>query len=163
MQDDPSALRFEDPGIKALFTQDARWQSWIDVEVALARAEAELGMIPADAARVIAEHGQLSLLDQGRIQEGLLRTGHPLVPLIWEFSRVVGEEAGGYVHWPLTEVTGEVNGRRICLSAWMCEKSCESDIRLSEHKDFRWLEMSEMSELKSGPLDKEIVKFLSKI
>lgn len=102
MQDDPSAMRFEDPGIKTLFTQDARWQSWIDVEVALAQAEAELGMIPVDAARVIAEHGQLALLDRERIAQGLLRTGHPLVPLIWEFSRVVGEEAGGYVHWGAT-------------------------------------------------------------
>lgn len=102
MQDDPTALRFTDPGIKPLFTQSARWQAWLDVEVALARAEAELGMIPAEAAEQIAAKGDLSLLDEANIRAGLVRTGHPLVPLVWEFSRVVGESAGGYVHWGAT-------------------------------------------------------------
>ena len=102
MQEDPTALRFTDPGIKALFTQSARWQAWLDVEGALARAEAELGMIPADAAEQIAAKGDLNLLDEANIQAGLVRTGHPLVPLVWEFSRVVGEPAGGYVHWGAT-------------------------------------------------------------
>ena len=32
--------RIPDSGIRDLFTRDARWQSWLDVEVALARAEA---------------------------------------------------------------------------------------------------------------------------
>ena len=112
MQEDPTALRIVDPGLRGLFTQDARWQSWLDVEVALARAEAELGIIPADAAEQIAARGHLSLLDKDRIHEGLVRTGHPLVPLVWEFSRVVGDEAGGYVHWGATTQnivdTGEV-------------------------------------------------------
>ena len=30
---EPSSLRIQDPGIRVLFTQDSRWQSWLDVEV----------------------------------------------------------------------------------------------------------------------------------
>lgn len=91
-----------DPGVRELFALETRWQAWLDVEVALARAEAELGMVPPAAAEVIAEKARLPLFDRERIAEGLARTGHSLVPLIWELSRVCGEAAGGYVHWGAT-------------------------------------------------------------
>ena len=99
---EPSSLRIADPGIRALFTQESRWQSWLDVEAALAVAEADLGMIPAGAAQVIVEKAQLGNLDQQAIHDGLVRTAHPLVPLVWELARVCGDEAGGYVHWGAT-------------------------------------------------------------
>jgi 3-carboxy-cis,cis-muconate cycloisomerase len=102
MQEQPSALRVPDPGIRALFTEAARLQAWLDVEAALAQAEAELGVIPAGAAEVIAGKAHLELLDRDAMREGLRRTGHQLVPLVWEFSRVCGEDAGGYVHWGAT-------------------------------------------------------------
>ena len=44
MRDDlPTAARVSDPGIRALYRLENRWQAWLDVEVALARAQAELG------------------------------------------------------------------------------------------------------------------------
>ena len=42
------------------------------------------------------------LLDRARIDEGFARTGHTIVPLVWELSRVVGEPHGGWVHWGAT-------------------------------------------------------------
>ena len=102
MQQRPSAARVPDPGIRALFTREARWQAWLDVEAALARAEAELDMIPADAAVEIANHCRLDLLDMGKIEASLAVTSHPLVPLIWELDRILGESTGGYVHWGAT-------------------------------------------------------------
>ena len=102
MQHRPTAARVPDPGIRALFTREARWQAWLDVEAALARAEADLGMIPADAAVEIARHCRLELLDIDRIEETLAVTAHPLVPLIWELDRILDDEIGGYVHWGAT-------------------------------------------------------------
>ena len=106
MQNRPTAARVPDPGIRELFTREARWQAWLDVEAALARAEGELGMIPADAAVEIANHCRLELLDVDRIEAGLAVTAHSLVPLIWELDRVldeqVGSDVGGYVHWGAT-------------------------------------------------------------
>jgi adenylosuccinate lyase len=101
MQAEPTSLSVPDPGIRELFSQQSRWQAWLEVEAALARAEAELGVIPEGAAREIAAKAHLALLDRGRIEEGLKRTGHTLVPLIWELSRVCGD-AGKYVHWGAT-------------------------------------------------------------
>src|SRR6185295_17191686 len=39
---------------------------------------------------------------RARIDEGFRRTGHTLVPLVWELGRVVGEPHGGWVHWGAT-------------------------------------------------------------
>jgi adenylosuccinate lyase len=102
MKDAATAFRVPDAGIKDLFSQDSRWQAWLDVEVALARAEAELGMIPEAAAASIAGVARLELLDRARIEEGLARTGHPLVPVVWELSRICPGDAGRYVHWGAT-------------------------------------------------------------
>src|SRR3982750_1332375 len=98
----PTATRVSDPGIRALYKQENRWQAWLDVEVALARAQAELGIIPKEAAEAIAGAARFELLDRARIDEGFARTGHTIVPLVWELARVVGEPHGGWVHWGAT-------------------------------------------------------------
>src|SRR5712691_3761269 len=98
----PTAARVSDPGIRALYRQENRWQAWLDVEAALAKAQAELGIIPEEAAAAIAAAARYDLLDRARIDEGFARTGHTIVPLVWELSRVVGEPHGGWVHWGAT-------------------------------------------------------------
>jgi 3-carboxy-cis,cis-muconate cycloisomerase len=112
MQQPVVAPRIPNLGIRALFARDARWQSWLDVEAALAQAEADLGMIPREAADEIARKARLELLDVPRIEEGLRVTEHQLVPLIWELDRVCDGDAGGYVHWGATTQnitqTGEI-------------------------------------------------------
>ena len=102
MKQQPTALRMTDPGIRELFSEDQVWQSWLDVEAALAQAQADLDVIPSDAADEITSKAHLELLDRAAIEEGLARTGHPLVPLIWELDRICDGDAGGYVHWGAT-------------------------------------------------------------
>jgi len=98
----PTAARVADPGIRALYQLENRWQAWLDVEAALAKAQAELGIIPPEAADAIARAARLQSLDRARIDEGFARTGHTIVPLVWELSRIVGEPHGGWVHWGAT-------------------------------------------------------------
>jgi 3-carboxy-cis,cis-muconate cycloisomerase len=102
MQEQPTSLRLPEPGIRALFTEAARLQSWLDVEAALAEAEAELGVIPQAAAAEISRKARLELLSMDAIRAGLQRTGHQLVPLVWELSRICEGDAGGSVHWGAT-------------------------------------------------------------
>jgi 3-carboxy-cis,cis-muconate cycloisomerase len=98
----PTAARITDPGVRALYSLENRWQAWLDVEAALAKAQSELGIIPRPAADAIGRAARLALLDRGRIDEGFARTGHTIVPLVWELSRVTGEPYGGWVHWGAT-------------------------------------------------------------
>jgi len=98
----PTAARVSDPGIRALYRLENRWQAWLDVEAALAKAQAELGIIPKEAAVAIVKAAHYELLDRARLDEGFARTGHTIVPLVWELSRVTGEQHGGWVHWGAT-------------------------------------------------------------
>src|SRR5437867_1828289 len=95
MLEEPTSLRVKDPGVRALFTEAARFQSWLDVEAALAQAQAELGIIPENAAREIVSKAHLKYLDLAAVRAGLEKTGHPLVPLVWELDRVC--EGGVFV------------------------------------------------------------------
>ncbi len=98
----PSSPRTSDPGIRALFSREARWQAWLDAEVALAAAEADLDLVPRAAAEEIARKAKLELFDIPGVEEGLRVAGHPLVPLIWELDRICEGDAGGFVHWGAT-------------------------------------------------------------
>ncbi len=57
----PTAARVSDPGIRALYRLENRWQAWLDVEAALAQAQEELGIIPTGAAEAIARAARLEL------------------------------------------------------------------------------------------------------
>jgi len=112
----PSDGRLRDSGVLAVFSSRARQQRWLDVEAALALAQADCGLIPAAAAARIAESARIDLMDDDRVARGLATTGHALMPLITELSRVVGPEHGGWVHWGATTQnimqTGDVVGIR---------------------------------------------------
>ena len=45
MQEEPTSLRIDDSGVRALFTEAARFQSWLDVEAALAQAQAAASIV----------------------------------------------------------------------------------------------------------------------
>ncbi|MGA9866013.1 MAG: adenylosuccinate lyase family protein [Acetobacteraceae bacterium] len=112
-----TAGRVSDPGIRALYQLENRWQAWLDVEAALAKAQAELGIIPPEAATTIAGAARLELMDRARIDEGFLRTGHTIVPLVWELGRIVGEPHGGWVHWGATTQNITQTGDLLVLRA----------------------------------------------
>ncbi|MFE4542338.1 adenylosuccinate lyase family protein [Arthrobacter sp. NPDC056727] len=88
--------------VRDLFTKTSKRQRWLDVEAALAKAEARLGIVPEAAARTIAENARLELLDEAELDNQERLTGHVMVPIIRELSRVTGPEAGGWVHWGAT-------------------------------------------------------------
>src|SRR6266540_2725690 len=74
--------------MRAVFDDMSLLQRWLDVEVALAQAEAELGVIPAEAAAEITRKGLAELMDTSRIKQLVDQTVHPIVPLIRAFAAV---------------------------------------------------------------------------
>src|ERR671925_353976 len=116
MLEEPTSLRVEDPGVRALFTEDARFQSWLDVEAALAQAQAALGIIPEAAAREITRKAHLKYLDLAAVRAGLAKTGHPLVPLVWALDRACDGDAGGFVHWGATTQNVTQTGQLLQVS-----------------------------------------------
>jgi 3-carboxy-cis,cis-muconate cycloisomerase len=97
-----TSSRVPDAGIDVLFGTEERWQSWLEIEAALALTQADFGIIPREAAEAISSASRIDRLDLSRIRDGIARTSHPLMPLIVELSRVVGQPHGGWVHWGAT-------------------------------------------------------------
>lgn len=77
-------------------------QKWLDYEAALARAQAKLGMFPQAAADEITRQARAEKMDTAAIKQGIDKTVHPLVSMIWQLSHHCEGDAGRYVHWGAT-------------------------------------------------------------
>ena len=88
--------------MRAIFEDKALLQKWLDAEVALARAEAELGLIPADAAEEIARAARAEQLDTAKLKQLIDDTVHPIVPLIRVLKDACRGSAGEFIHWGAT-------------------------------------------------------------
>lgn len=94
--------RVPDSKIRLLFTDEHRWQRWLDVEAALAAAEADENVIPFEAAEAIKEWADIKKLNIDRIRANRRKNSHKLMSLVTELSDAVGDPYGGWVHWGAT-------------------------------------------------------------
>jgi adenylosuccinate lyase len=88
--------------MRQVFSETATYQRWLDVEVALAKAQAALGMIPREAAEVISSRADATLIDLEAVKAHGKRTGHSLLGVLAEFRRVIAHDHGRYVHFGAT-------------------------------------------------------------
>ena len=93
---------FTTPAMRAVFSDAARLQRMLDVEAALARAEAKLGLIPAEAAAEISAKADVGRFDLETIGKGTALVGYPIVPLVKALGQACAGDAGRYVHWGAT-------------------------------------------------------------
>lgn len=83
---------------RAIFCDVCRLQRWLDIEVALAMSQAELDLIPYEAAHIIAKAANIDLLDHAAISAGIRRSGHSLVPLLDELRKAAGSYSAQFIH-----------------------------------------------------------------
>jgi 3-carboxy-cis,cis-muconate cycloisomerase len=88
--------------MRRLFSDRHRLQCMLDVEAALARAEARLGIIPEAAAAAISSAASVDRLSVSALAESTRLVGYPVVALVKELGRAAGSEAARYVHWGAT-------------------------------------------------------------
>ncbi|MES5488347.1 lyase family protein, partial [Bradyrhizobium sp. INPA03-11B] len=74
---------------------------YAEVEVALAKAEARCGVIPAQAAEEIAARTDVAALDFDLLRQETDVVGYPILPLVHQMAKQCGD-AGRYVHWGAT-------------------------------------------------------------
>ena len=82
------------PELAELFEERARLQSWLDIIAALAAAQARLGVIPGDAAQLIADHADAAQLDLELVAGETRRTSHSMLGLIAGLQQILPAEAG---------------------------------------------------------------------
>lgn len=87
--------------MRAVFREQAYFQRMLDVEAALARVQARLGIIPADAADAIIAAARYENLGVEELAASARNVGYPVVGLVAGLSRAAGE-AGAWTHWGAT-------------------------------------------------------------
>ncbi|NLX44390.1 MAG: adenylosuccinate lyase family protein [Treponema sp.] len=92
------------PEMRQVFDDRVRYQRWLDIEVVLAKVQAEMGGIPQEAADEIARAAKIEELDADFIKAELGRTGHSLLPLLKAVQKRCRDNLGEYIHYgPTTQ------------------------------------------------------------
>src|SRR6188768_3584316 len=84
--------RYTNPEMGAIWSDQRRYETWLDVELAAADAMAETGVIPAEAARELRERARF---DVARIEEIEQVTQHDVIA----FTTAVAEHVGPAARW----------------------------------------------------------------
>jgi 3-carboxy-cis,cis-muconate cycloisomerase len=88
--------------MRAVFDEGGFVQRMLDVEAALARVEARLGIVPDEAAKAITGAASADRLDLRELGAVTTNVGYPVVALAKALGRAAGGDAERYVHWGAT-------------------------------------------------------------
>jgi adenylosuccinate lyase len=95
----PIEERYGTPEMRAVWSEKNRFATIVAAEVALAKAEAIHGMIPAAAADAIEQNAQLASLERAKAIE--LEISHDMMAIVKAITEVSGD-AGRWVHYGAT-------------------------------------------------------------
>src|SRR6187399_280175 len=84
--------RYTNPEMGDIWSEQRRYETWLEVELAAADAMAEAGLVPAEAAR---ELRAKAAFDIARIEEIEQTTQHDVIA----FTTAVAEKAGESARW----------------------------------------------------------------
>lgn len=90
--------RYTRPEMGRIWSDENKFGKWLEVEIATAEAEAEMGMIPKSAARAIRRKSAFSV---ERILEIEKKVKHDVIAFTTNVAENVGREAR-YLHYGLT-------------------------------------------------------------
>jgi 3-carboxy-cis,cis-muconate cycloisomerase len=92
---------FGSPAMRAIFADAALIARYVEVEVALAQAEAKAGVIPKEAAEAIKRLARAGDIDVAKLKAETDLVGYPIVGVVHQLAEQCGP-AGRYVHWGAT-------------------------------------------------------------
>ncbi|MHB9093825.1 MAG: adenylosuccinate lyase [Eubacteriales bacterium] len=101
--------RYTRPEMGRIWNLENKFRKWLDIEIAAAEAMAELGEIPAEAAKAIREKANFNV---ERIEEIEAVTNHDVIAFLTCVAEYVGEDSK-YVHHGMT--SSDVGDTALCL------------------------------------------------
>ena len=127
---------------RAVLGEEGRLAGWLEVITALARAQAEAGLIPVRAAELIAEHARADRIDLGYAAEQTRQASHSMLGLIRALQAVLPEQARDYVYagatvQDITDTWTALALRRIGGLVWRDLRRIEERLLAlaAEHRD----------------------------
>jgi adenylosuccinate lyase len=92
--------RYSRPAMARVWSDESKLARWLDVELAALDAWAEVGVVPADAARELRERARPPTPE--RVREIEERTQHDVAAFVDAVAEQLGESAGRWFHYGLT-------------------------------------------------------------
>jgi 3-carboxy-cis,cis-muconate cycloisomerase len=116
---------FGTPVMRGIFEDAALLARYTEIEMALARVQGRLGVIPAAAAQDIAQRCDAAKLDLARLKKETETVGYPILPLVRQLAAQCGE-AGKFLHWGAT--TQDIMDTAVVLQVRDAFRLIDSDL-----------------------------------
>ncbi len=91
--------RYAREEMTAIWTREFRFRKWLDIELAVLKAQSELGVIPEEIYAEVAEKADFTIEEIDQEEE---KTKHEIVAFLNSVFSRVSDEAGRYIHYGLT-------------------------------------------------------------
>jgi adenylosuccinate lyase len=128
--------RYTLPEMGALWSEQSKFQKWLEVEIAVCEVHSELGTIPRDALEQIKARAKFSV---ERINEIEKTTNHDVIAFTTNLSENIGE-ASRFVHYGLTssDVVDTANALLLRDACDLLLKKIESLLEVLERRAFEF-------------------------
>ncbi len=93
---------FSTSAMRAVWSDQARIQAYLDVEKALSLVQAKLGVIPENAAQEIGSHCKAEEMDWDKMKSQMEHIGYPVLPVVEQLTALCKDGLGQWCHWGAT-------------------------------------------------------------
>ena len=93
---------FSTDAMKAVWSDENRTRKYLDIEAALARVQARLGIIPQKAADEIVAACDINKIDMGKLRTQTERIGYPVLGVVSQINALCRDRLGEFCHWGAT-------------------------------------------------------------
>ncbi|MBM3486662.1 MAG: 3-carboxy-cis,cis-muconate cycloisomerase [Alphaproteobacteria bacterium] len=93
---------FSTAAMRAVWSDENRTQKYLDVEAALARVQAGLGIIPREAADEIVANCRVEKIDMAKLKARTEAIGYPVLGVVSQLNALCRDRLGEYCHWGAT-------------------------------------------------------------
>lgn len=88
--------------MRRIFSDEHRTKLYLDIEIALARVQARLEIIPLRAAVEIERRARIENIDFAKLKAHTERIGYPVLPVVQQLVALCSDGLGEYCHWGAT-------------------------------------------------------------
>jgi 3-carboxy-cis,cis-muconate cycloisomerase len=93
---------FSTEAMRRVWSDENRIQRYLDIEAALAKVQARLGIIPKEAAEEIQRHCNVAEYDIALLKQQTERIGYPVLPVVQQLVKKCQDGVGEWCHWGAT-------------------------------------------------------------
>lgn len=108
---DSKSKTIDDRGIRKLFEEQTKYKAWLKIETVLAKAQAEQGFIPEEAAKEIEKAAKVENIDFEEMDRIYREIGHGFVPFLKVLVKACPADSGKYVHYGITTQNVQQSGQ----------------------------------------------------